>query len=92
MYRAYLVSNIEGYLLLFSRIYKWQNEKQSFTSVPNLLMAMSDEVMNATKNSLRDHLLAKGVSQQLIDELALVAARVNYGQTPDNLHALVGMC
>lgn len=51
---------------------------------------MSDEVMNATKLSLKDFLLSKGLSPLLIDELAMAAARDNYGQTPENLHGLVG--
>jgi len=53
---------------------------------------MSDDIMNATQLSLRQLMTSQGVSQKLVDELVLAACRVNYGQTPDNLHALVGMC
>lgn len=51
---------------------------------------MSDELMNATTISLREQCTTAGLSEQIIDELVLIASRVNYGQTPDNLHGLVG--
>ena len=51
---------------------------------------MSDTIMNATKVSFRDLLLSEGISQQLIDELALSLVHSNYGQTPDDMHGFVG--
>ena len=71
-------------------IYQWQDEHQSFTTVPNLLLSMSDELMNSTTMSFRDLCVKWGLSEQLISELAVAAGRNNYGQTVDNLSGLVG--
>lgn len=54
-------------------------------------MSMSDEMVASGQETLRKHLLHQGVSETLINELVSVAARVNYGQTPDNMNGLSGM-
>lgn len=55
------------------------------------MLSMSDDIMNATTLSFRDQCIKWGLSEQLIEEIALTAGRNNYGQTLDNLSGLVGM-
>lgn len=71
-------------------MYKWQKEGQAFTTVPNLILSMSEELMNSTHVTLRKHLLSLGISKQLIDEMVTVATRVNYGQSVDVVNGFVG--
>ncbi|XP_067929623.1 prenylcysteine oxidase 1-like [Watersipora subatra] len=74
----------------FGRIYGWQEELQSFTTVPNLLLAMSDEIMASTKMSFKDKLDELKISMKFTEELAVAAARNNYAQFPASLHGFVG--
>lgn len=44
-----------------------------------------------TRESLISHMKSQGItSQELFEELTMVATRVNYGQVPQKMHALVG--
>ena len=43
-----------------------------------------------TNVSSYDQILMQGMTKKLLDELAMTAVRVNYGQTPRSVHAFVG--
>ncbi|CAL1532123.1 unnamed protein product [Lymnaea stagnalis] len=73
----------------FDRIYEFQDKGMAFTTVDDMLRAMSEDFLNMTQHSLRDVLREVGVSQRFVDELAMAAMRANYGQTVD-VHGFVG--
>jgi prenylcysteine oxidase/farnesylcysteine lyase len=50
----------------------------------------SHEMTRLTKVSVKEKLQELSISDILINELGMVAAKVNYGQFPDNLHGFVG--
>ncbi|XP_071955344.1 prenylcysteine oxidase 1-like [Antedon mediterranea] len=86
----YLNSEINKMIDSFSSIYDIQSIGYSF-STPELLLAAMDEVfLNYTKMPLADVLKGFGLSQRLIDELATVATRENYGQSV-NMTAFAGL-
>ncbi|BFZ03905.1 hypothetical protein BsWGS_06944 [Bradybaena similaris] len=73
----------------FDRIYEFQDKGMAFTTLEDMLRAMSEDILNMTRYSLQDVLLDAGLSQRFIDELAMAAVRNNYGQTT-NAHGFVG--
>ncbi|XP_005110758.1 prenylcysteine oxidase [Aplysia californica] len=73
----------------FDRIYKFQDQGLSFTTVEDLLGAMGEDMLNMTKHSIKDVLLDAGLSQRFVDEFGMAAMRNNYGQTTD-VHGFVG--
>jgi len=92
----YFVANL---LENFNSVYPKLEQGNGFDSVSNLLDAMSPvskngdqshEMINLTKLSTKQKLQELSISDILIDELGMVAAKVNYGQFIDNLHAFVG--
>ena len=92
----YFVANL---LENFESVYPKLNQGKGFESVSDLLDEMSPvskngdqshEMMRLTKVSTAEKLKELSISDILIDELGMVAAKVNYGQFTDNLHAFVG--
>ncbi|CAG5123929.1 unnamed protein product [Candidula unifasciata] len=73
----------------FERIYEFQDRGMAFTTLEDMLRAMSDSILNMTRHSLQDVLRDAGLSQRFIDELAMAALRNNYGQTT-SAHGFVG--
>ena len=65
----------------FSNIYKLQENRQAFTSVPDMLTAMGGkEMYTYTQLTARQTLEKIGLKPLLIDELVAAVMRVNYGQ------------
>lgn len=52
---------------------------------------MSHDLLAAMTVPFDEFLLGQGFSRQFVEEIAEVAARVNYGQTPADLHGFVGL-
>lgn len=73
----------------FDRIYEFQDKGMAFTTVEDMLRAMSEDFLNMTHHSFRDVLREAGVSQRFVEEIAMGAMRNNYGQTVD-VHGFVG--
>lgn len=71
------------------RIYSIQDQGYSFSSVADLLSAMDPSFSLMLEKSLEDGLTEMGLSEMLIQELAMAVMRVNYGQTTD-AHQFVG--
>ncbi|CAG5131515.1 unnamed protein product [Candidula unifasciata] len=73
----------------FERIYEFQEQGIAFTTLRDMLEAMSTDFLNMTRHSLQDVLSDAGLSQRFISELAMAAMRANYGQTTE-AHGFVG--
>lgn len=69
---------ITSMLKNFSSIYKFQENHQAFTSVPDMLKAMGGN--EYTQQTTRQTLEKIGLNPTLIDELVTVVMRINYGQ------------
>jgi len=54
-----------------------------------MLQAMSPELRNLTRGSLRQYLGDKGYSTRVIDEIVQAITYVNYGQS-STMHSFVG--
>ncbi|KAL8611776.1 hypothetical protein ACOMHN_009458 [Nucella lapillus] len=80
---------VKDMLASFDRIYAYQDQGMAFTTVEDLLRAMSEQFVNYTRHSTRTVMKDAGFSDTFIDELVTGAFRDNYGQTPD-IHAFVG--
>ena len=72
------------------RVYNFLSTGKSASDVAGFLDVMqrngqgkSSSLLNMTSRSLRSTLLQNGMTEALVDELATVAVRVNYGQGPD---------
>ena len=50
----------------------------------------SHHLIKDTNISSYDQILQQGMTERLLDELSMTAVRVNYGQTPREVHAFVG--
>jgi len=86
----------------FAQIYSVLDAKGYALSVKDMLNTMTtsekapgengyaSRMLNDTKLSLKSRLRRLGVGNQLIDEMAMAAVHVNYGQAPHNVHATVG--
>ncbi|CAG0899810.1 unnamed protein product [Cyprideis torosa] len=74
----------------FDKIYDLQDQGLAFHTVPELLNAISPELLNLTEYSISDFLRTKGVGKLSIDELVGATLRANYGQGT-NIHGLVGL-
>ena len=92
----YFVANL---LDSFSSVYPSLETGRSYATVHDLLEEMSPrgrdgesshEMTSLTKISIREKLLQLSISEELIEELAMVAMKVNYGQFPENIHGFVG--
>jgi len=92
----YFVSHL---LEHFAKIYPALDSGHGFNTVEDVLDAMSPvskngtnskEMQKMTKLSITEKLEQIGISPELIDELATIATKVNYGQFPENLHSFVG--
>lgn len=92
---------VSFYMLSFfasKRIYPFLESGNHVDEVSDLLLRMSPSarfisssvLLNNTDLSLMRRMLDLGMSRQLVDELAMVAVNVNYGQSPHAVHALVG--
>lgn len=75
-------------MVSFDRIYEFQNQGMAFTSVEDLLRAMSEKFVNYTRISGQTMLKDAGFSDRFNDEIAMGAMRDNYGQTT-NSHGFV---
>ena len=69
------------------RVYNFLSTGKGAPDVAALLDLMrgnghgeSSSILNQTSRSLRSTLLQNGMAERLVDELATVAVRVNYGQ------------
>ena len=72
------------------RVYNFLSTGKSASDAAGFLDVMqrngqgkSSSLLNMTSRSLRSTLLQNGMTEALVDELATVAVRVNYGQGPD---------
>jgi len=92
----YFVGNL---LENFDSVYPKLEAGQGFDTVADLLDAMSpvsrngdqsNEMTKLTKVSIKQKLQDLSISDILINELGMVASKVNYGQFPENLHGFVG--
>jgi len=92
----YFVSHL---LEHFAKIYPALDSGHGFNTVEDVLDAMSPvskngtnskEMQKMTKLSIKEKLKQIGISSELIDELATIATKVNYGQFPENIHSFVG--
>lgn len=72
----------------FCQIYDLQSGGQCYESAQQLFAAC--DLTPLARESLRETLTKRGFGDEFINELAQAAARVNYGQTVDQLHGLVG--
>ena len=82
---------ITSMLKNFSSIYKFQENHQAFTSVPDMLKAMGgNEMYEYTQQTTRQTLEKIGLNPTLIDELVTVVMRINYGQDV-TLNGFAGM-
>lgn len=75
----------------FENIYKLQQQKRAFTSVPEMLTAMGgDSMARLAQITIADYLLEKGYTPEFINELVVGGMRVNYGQNT-TMGAFAGM-
>ncbi|GAB6028447.1 Prenylcysteine oxidase-like [Chamberlinius hualienensis] len=74
----------------FSKIYELQEKGYAYSTVDQLLTAMSPNFLNSTQISIRQVLKKLQFSDKFIDELLMAITRVNYGQTPD-VNGFVGL-
>ena len=82
---------VDDTLNQFDNIYKLQEQKRAFTSVPDMLTAMGGrEMARLAQISIADYLLEKGYTAQFINELVVGGMRVNYGQNT-TMGAFAGM-
>lgn len=75
-------------LYIFS-IYTLQANGKSFSSVLDLINAMSPQFVDYMHISTRDGFKENGFSEKIIDELVSATLTVNYGQST-NVHKFVG--
>ena len=62
-------------------IYEIQDKGASFETVPDLLKVLGgDSFIKLTRETAKEALLNKGISEKIIDELATAVTRCNYGQ------------
>lgn len=73
----------------FEKIYKLQDNEIAFENVTSLLAAMNADFPRYLTETIKSHLLNKGISEKLIDELVEATLVVNYGQET-NVHSFVG--
>ncbi|XP_028830591.1 prenylcysteine oxidase 1-like [Denticeps clupeoides] len=72
---------MDGVMGKFMRIYQYQQDGYSFSSVDSLLHAMGGDSFLALANqTLGEAMLAEGISQSFLDDLVVPVTRVNYGQ------------
>jgi len=92
----YFVGNL---LDNFGSIYGKLDAGHGYESVASLLDAMSPvskfgdnshEMLALTKMTTEKKLQQLAISEELINEIGMVASKVNYGQFPDTLHGFVG--
>eukprot|EP00095_Tigriopus_kingsejongensis_P003541 maker-scaffold106_size358372-snap-gene-2.30 protein:Tk03541 transcript:maker-scaffold106_size358372-snap-gene-2.30-mRNA-1 annotation:"prenylcysteine oxidase" len=76
---------LESFLQLYPKV----QAGLGFSSTAELL-GQTENLMNGTTWSLSVALQSAGLDQLLIHELVTAAVRVNYGQIPSQVHALVG--
>lgn len=81
--------NVNWVLDNFEKIYNLQDNEVAFENVTSLLAAMNDDFPEYLTESIKNHLLNKGFSTKLIDELVQATLVVNYGQET-NIHSFVG--
>ena len=83
---------VTNLLSKFVTIYNRIDDGVGFSTVGKLLEGMSadGEMLDLTRVTLQDKLASLDIDSLLVDELVTVATRVNYGQMPHILHALVG--
>merc|ERR1719495_786100 len=90
---------VENLLNSFSTIYDKLDNGLGYETVEKLLDEMgpmsksgqsSHEMNLLTKVSIADKLRGLSMSDEFINELAMIAMKVNYNQFPENIHAFVG--
>ena len=82
---------VSSTLRAFSRVYPLLDAGESFSSVHELLEVMDPEFVALTTMSLDSYLQSQGFSDRIRSELVHAATIVNYGQTPNETHAFVGL-
>ncbi|KAH0471812.1 MAG: hypothetical protein KVP17_002465 [Porospora cf. gigantea B] len=82
---------VRSTLRSFSRVYPLLDSGESFSSVHELLETMDPEFVALTTMSLESYLQSQGFSERIRSELVHAATIVNYGQTPSETHAFVGL-
>ncbi|XP_021925663.1 prenylcysteine oxidase-like isoform X2 [Zootermopsis nevadensis] len=84
-----LQNYIGDMLKKFERIYTLQANGKSFSSVLDLLNAMSPQFVDYMHVSTKDGLKQNGFSEKIIDELVTATLTANYGQST-SVHEFVG--
>ncbi|CAF1145595.1 unnamed protein product [Adineta ricciae] len=75
----------------FVRIYDYQDNGRTFQTVDEFLQMLDQEFSQSTQTSFRKYLNEKGFGKLFIDELAQMAALVNYDQSVDSMNAFPGL-
>ena len=75
--------------MLFS-IYDYQDNGRTFDTVEGFLQMLDKDFSTATQVSFRKFLVQHGFKKRFIDELAQMAALVNYDQSVDSMNAFPG--
>ena len=83
-------SLIHSMLDHFSNIYVYQRKGTAFTSLADMLAAMSHKFPDLLHRSFYDHLTSISLSDVTINELVQAISMVNYGQGVRSVHAFVG--
>ncbi|XP_023708450.1 prenylcysteine oxidase 1 isoform X2 [Cryptotermes secundus] len=90
---GYSIIKLQNYigdmLKKFERIYTLQANGKSFSSVSDLLKAMSPQFVDDMHVSTKDGFRENGFSERIVDELVLATLRANYGQSA-TVHKFVG--
>ncbi|XP_051896883.1 prenylcysteine oxidase-like [Pristis pectinata] len=82
---------LENYQHKFMRIYQYQAQGYSFTTMEKLLQVLGgDNFVQMTKHSIDEALQEVGISQRFIDEMVGSIIRLTYGEGV-NVNAFVGM-
>lgn len=71
-------------------IYDYQDNGRTFQTVDEFLQMLDQDFSKSTQTSFRKYLSEKGFHKLFIDELAQMAALVNYDQSVDSMNAFPG--
>ncbi|UJR30718.1 hypothetical protein I4U23_018238 [Adineta vaga] len=75
----------------FVRIYDYQDNGRTFQTVDEFFEMLDQDFSKSTRVSFRKYLSEKGFQKRFIDEIAQMAALVNYDQSVDSMNAFPGL-
>ncbi|CAF0806793.1 unnamed protein product [Didymodactylos carnosus] len=82
---------IKRKLANFLSIYDYQDNGRSFETVSEFLELLDKDFYESTKISFRKLLMKQNYNKKFIEELAQIAALVNYDQSIDTMHGFPGL-